>query len=66
MKVRAARSNAATGLIRLCKRVGRWWTGREDAMERYLSAATDHADVERRIRELERRNAGPALLTFNR
>jgi hypothetical protein len=65
MNVRVARSNAATGLIRLCNRVGRWCAG-QDAMERYLSAASDHAEVERRIRELERRNAGPALMTFNR
>jgi hypothetical protein len=42
----------------------RWWRTR-DATERYLGAATDHADLERRIRELERRSSGPAFVTFN-
>jgi hypothetical protein len=42
----------------------RWWRMR-DATERYLAAAADHADLERRIRELERMNAGPAFVTFN-
>ena len=42
----------------------RWWRVR-DATERYLSAATDHADLERRIRNLERTNSGPSFVTFN-
>ena len=37
----------------------------ESAGERYLAAATDHADLERRIRDLERTNRGPAFVTFN-
>ncbi|MPZ42486.1 MAG: hypothetical protein GEV05_03610 [Betaproteobacteria bacterium] len=37
----------------------------QDATERYLGAATDHADLERRIRDLERMNSGPAFVTFN-
>jgi hypothetical protein len=36
-----------------------------DAAERYLSLATDHADLERRIRAVERSDRGPALVTFN-
>ncbi len=32
---------------------------RQDSAERYLADATDHADVERRIRALERKSAGP-------
>ena len=31
---------------------------RQESAERYLADATDHADVERRIRSLERDNAG--------
>lgn len=31
---------------------------RQESAERYLADATDHADVERRIRSLERNNAG--------
>ncbi|MGH8666011.1 MAG: DUF3563 family protein [Burkholderiales bacterium] len=42
----------------------RWWR-LKDATERYLSAATDHADLERRMRELERMNSGPTFVTFN-
>lgn len=37
---------------------------RTSEAERYLSAAADHADLERRIRELERCNSGPALTTY--
>jgi hypothetical protein len=48
----------------LLRRLGRWLR-RQDAAERYLDAATDHADLERRLRALERGNCGPALLTFN-
>ncbi|MFN0302028.1 MAG: hypothetical protein ACKVQU_16930 [Burkholderiales bacterium] len=32
---------------------------RQDRAERYLADATDHADVERRIRVLERNSVGP-------
>ena len=42
----------------------RWWR-LPDATERYLGAATDHADLERRMRELERMSSGPAFVTFN-
>ena len=35
------------------------------AEERYLAAATDTADLERRARALERGTGGPAFVTFN-
>lgn len=41
------------------------WLRARDATERYLGAATDHADLERRIRDLERRDSGPSFVTFN-
>src|SRR5262249_458110 len=36
-----------------------------DPDERYLAEATDHADLERRQRTLERTSTGPALVTSN-
>src|SRR4030095_3845129 len=42
----------------------RWWRN-EQSDERYLVAATDHADLDRRQRTLERMTAGPAFATFN-
>jgi hypothetical protein len=48
----------------LRRRFLRWWR-LQDATERYLGAATDHADLERRNRDLERMDAGPAFMTFN-
>ena len=36
-----------------------------DAAERYLAAATDHADLERRVRILDRTNCTPVFVTFN-
>lgn len=42
----------------------RWWR-RGGAEERYLAAATDAADLERRMRALERASGGPAFVTFN-
>jgi hypothetical protein len=41
------------------------WLRARDETERYLGAATDHADLERRIRDLERMNSGPSFVTFN-
>jgi hypothetical protein len=32
---------------------------------RYLAAATDHADLERRMRTLDRANCAPLFVTFN-
>jgi hypothetical protein len=36
-----------------------------DSGERYLAAAADLADLERRMRALERSSGGPAFMTFN-
>jgi hypothetical protein len=46
----------------LVERLRRWWR-RADRDEEYLAAATDHADLERRIRVLERGSGGPQLVT---
>ena len=35
------------------------------ADERYLAEATDHADLERRIRVLDREHHAPVMTTFN-
>lgn len=37
----------------------------QDPAERYLAAASDHADLERRMRGLERMDCGPSFVTFN-
>lgn len=42
----------------------RWWQPL-DRDERYLAAATDPADLERRLRVLERSAGGPQFMTFN-
>jgi len=36
-----------------------------DSEQQYLAAATDLADLERRMRILERAAAGPLFVTFN-
>ena len=46
------------------KRIRRWWQA-DDTAEEYLSAATDLADLERRLRILERASGGPVFVTFN-
>ena len=48
----------------LLQRLRRWLTT-PPPDERYLAEATDHADLERRVRTVERANRGPALVTFN-
>ena len=45
-------------------RLRRWWRPL-DRDEEYLAAATDPADLERRLRVLERGSGGPQLVTFN-
>ena len=42
----------------------RWWQP-VDRDEQYLAAATDPADLERRLRVLERSSGGPQFVTFN-
>jgi hypothetical protein len=55
-----AGAGAHNGLQRLLR-----WLREESAHERYLAAATDHADLERRQRALEHQSMGPAFVTFN-
>ena len=43
----------------------RHWSRFEDPAEQYLADATDLADLERRMRALERASGGPAIVTFN-
>ena len=43
----------------------RRWLRAQEPDERYLAAATDLADLERRMRVLERANRGPIFVTFN-
>jgi len=45
-------------------RLGSWWR-RQDPDQRYLAAATDLADLERRMRILERAGGAPMAVTFN-
>jgi hypothetical protein len=49
---------------RIVERLRRWWRPRS-AEERYLAAATDPADLERRARDLERSSGGPAFVAFD-
>jgi hypothetical protein len=57
----SARHARPAGIFR---RVLRWWSGGGTA-ERYLAGAADLADLERRMRVLERASGGPAFVTFN-
>jgi hypothetical protein len=50
--------------ITLIERVRRWLRP-VDRDEEYLAAAVNHADLERRIRILERGAGGPQFVTFN-
>ena len=58
---RGAPGAGSNGILR---RIRRWWRG-QDPHERYLAAATDLADLERRMRVLERSSGGPHFVTFN-
>ena len=48
----------------MVQRLRRWWRS-QDRAEQYLAAAIDLADLERRMRELERASGGPVIVTFN-
>lgn len=48
----------------IIQRLRRWWRS-ESAEEQYLAAASDVADLERRMQELERTREGPMFATFN-
>lgn len=41
-----------------------WWKG-SDPDEEYLAASTDLADLERRMRVVDRGSGGPVFVTFN-
>jgi hypothetical protein len=43
----------------------RRWLRAQGADERYLAAAADLADLERRMRALERKSTGAPFVTFN-
>ena len=58
------RASLAAVTRRVLQRVRSWWW-HGDADDRYLSAAADLADVERRMRVLERTSRGPVFQTFN-
>lgn len=60
---RCSASSKAEG-NRIIQRFRRWWRpmSRDD---QYLAAATDPADLERRMRVLERASGGPVFETFN-
>jgi hypothetical protein len=50
------------------RRIVQWlrrWLRVQGPDERYLAAASDLADLERRMRVLERANRGPFFVTFN-
>jgi|RhiMetStandDraft_4_1073278.scaffolds.fasta_scaffold2101158_2 hypothetical protein len=51
-------------MFRIFYRFLRWLRAR-NGDESYLAAATDLADLERRIRIAERTSQGPAFVTFN-
>jgi hypothetical protein len=57
-------STVAEANNRYVQRFLRWRRPRS-AQEQYLSAATDLADLERRIRVVERASEGPLFVTFN-
>ena len=50
-----------TGAVQRLRR----WLRFEDPARQYLADATDLADLERRMRALERASGGPAIVTFN-
>ena len=60
--------NKAPGHVKSRTFLGRLrhWMRLTAPEERYLAAANDHADLERRMRAIERASHGPALVTFNR
>lgn len=41
-----------------------WWSGKDPNQE-YLAASTDLADLERRMRLVDRGSGGPVFETFN-
>jgi hypothetical protein len=62
--VRALAVAAGRALRARWRKLVDWWQASRSE-EQYLGAATDLADLERRIRVLERSRGGPAFVTFN-
>lgn len=60
----SCRAPAAAKPPGLVQRLRLWWRSRESD-ELYLAEAADLADLERRMRALERERGGPAFMTFN-
>lgn len=61
--------STVNGVIRtdangVLQQFARWWRS-QSIEERYLAGATDLADLERRMRVLERGSNGPVFVTFN-
>jgi hypothetical protein len=56
-----ARASESGGIV---AQLRTWWTGK-GADDEYLAGATDLADLERRMRSLDRGNGGPVFETFN-
>jgi len=48
----------------MVRRFWRWWRS-QDPEQQYLAAATDLADLERRMRVLERGSGAQIFVTFN-
>ena len=65
MRVRGSVLSAGPrdGLKRFAYRLRRWWRS-QDAEEQYLATATNLAELERRLRALERANGGPAFAPY--
>lgn len=57
-------SRASPQAHSIAQRIRHWWR-HPDGTERYLAEAADLADLERRMRDLERASGGPVLVTFN-
>lgn len=57
----ASRECVAGGVV---AQLREWWMGKDTDQE-YLAASTDLADLERRMRLLDRGNGGPVFETFN-
>jgi hypothetical protein len=68
--VQAMKGGAATRIPRAARPSGivealqHWWHA-ADSEQRYLEAVTDLADLERRMRLVERGSGGPVFVTFN-
>ena len=57
----AHREPASVGIV---AQLRGWWVGKDPDQE-YLAASTDLADLERRMRLIDRGNGGPVFETFN-